>query len=122
MPKLLHLAASPSHNPGLLVTSGFLYKDPFPRLFSLATCKAAQFNLLTSLHKEYEPQGVHCAIVPVGGKVSDDAEVTNAANVAEELWKLYSQPKGQGQLCVEMLDPEYAKHIKSRETMVANTT
>ncbi|KAK5135364.1 hypothetical protein LTR08_005306 [Meristemomyces frigidus] len=92
------------------------------RMFSLAACKAAQFSVLTSLHKEYEPQGVHCAIIPVGGRVSDEAEVTNAANVAEEMWKLYSQPKGQGQLCVEMLDPEYEKHVRSRETAVANTT
>lgn len=115
MPQLLRLAASPDHNPALLVTSGFLYKDPFPQMFSLASCKAAQFSLLTSLHKEYEPQGVHCAAVPVGGRVSDEAEVTSARNVAEEMWKLYSQPKGKGRLCVEMRDPDYEKHIRSRE-------
>lgn len=103
------------YKPAFLCTSGMLYKDPFPAMFSLAACKAAQYNLVHSLHKEYEPKGVHCGLIVVGGRVSDASKVTNARNCAEETWKLYDQPKGTGDLEVIMLDPDYLNHIKQRE-------
>lgn len=111
---MVKLTEGKSHKPAFLVTSGLLYKDPFPALFSLATCKAGQYNLVHSLHKEFEPKGVHVASIVVGGRVADDSEVTNARNVAEEAWKLYSA-KGDGKLDVTMLDPAYLEHIKKRE-------
>ncbi|CAK3925222.1 Hypothetical predicted protein [Lecanosticta acicola] len=115
LPQLVKVAEQGSHSPAFLVTSGLLYKDPFPALFSLATGKAAQYNLVQSLHKEFELKGVHCALIVVGGRVADESEVTNARNVAEEAWKLYSQPKGKGDLDVVMLDPAYQEHIRKRE-------
>ena len=114
MPQLLHIAGRDDHHPSFLVTSGMLSKDPFPGVFSLASCKAAQYNLVHSLHKEYEPQGIHCALNVVGGRVADESKITNARNVAEETWKLYSK-EGQGDVEVVMMDPDYLAHIKRRE-------
>lgn len=40
--------------------------------------------------------------------ISDDAKVTTAQRVADEFWKLYSQPKGQkGKMTAELEDPDY---------------
>lgn len=113
MPKLLKV--KDTHKPAFLVTSGMLYKSPFPAMFSLAACKAAQYNMVHSLHKEFEPKGVACGLIVVGGRVSDESKVTNARNCAEETWKLFSQERGQGDLEVVMMDPAYLEHIKSRE-------
>ncbi|KAH0172303.1 NAD(P)-binding protein, partial [Aureobasidium melanogenum] len=67
MPKLIGTAElSDTKTPSFIVTSGMLAKDPFPAMFSLAACKAGQYNLVHSLHKEYESKGVHCALVVVG--------------------------------------------------------
>ena len=116
MPYLQKLAqSSPSSKPAFLVTGGLLYEEPFPQLFSLATCKAAQFNLVHSLYKEFGPKGVHCATVVVGGVVRDDAKVTTAAKVAEEFWSVYSQTKGNWQMSVKVLDPDYDEMIRGRE-------
>lgn len=115
MPQLLKLAASDSHSPSILVTSGMLAKDPFPAMFSLAACKAGQYSLVHSLHKEFEPKGVHCGLIVIGGTVSDKSKVTNARNIAEEAWKIFSQPKGKGNLETMMEDPDYLEHTKNRE-------
>lgn len=88
---------------------------PVSQMFSLAACKAAQYSVVHSLHKEFEPKGVHCGLIVVGGRVNDESKVTNARNVAEETWKLYDQQKGQGDLDVVMLDPDCLSHNKSRE-------
>ena len=93
--------------PSLLVTSGGLAKDPFPHVFSLAIGKAAQYNLVHSLHKAYTPQGVHCALIVVKGFVKDEAEVTTARHIAERTWDLFEQEKGKGVLEVEIKDPAY---------------
>lgn len=113
MPQLLQ--HKDSHHPAFLVTSGMLAKDPFPQMFSLAACKAAQYSVVHSLHKEFGPKGVRCGLIVVGGRVSDESKVTNARNVAEETWQFYNQEKGKGGLEVEMLDPDYLNHIKQRE-------
>lgn len=116
MPKLLETAAADENKtPSILVTSGMLAKDPFPAMFSLAACKAAQYSLTHSLHKEFEPKGVHCALVVVGGTVSDESKVTNARNIAEETWKLFRTPRGKGELEVFLNDPDYEAHVKRRE-------
>lgn len=89
-----------------------LYRDPFPFLFSLSVGKAAQYNLMHSFHKKYEPQ-IHVATVPVGGVVRDEAKVTSAKAVAGEFWKLYEQAKGQeGKVSVEMEDPDYLDMVE----------
>lgn len=117
MPQLLKTASSDKYTPSLLVTSGMLAKDPAPAMFSLAACKAGQYNLTHSLHKEFEPKGVHCGVIVIGGKVADESKVTNARNIAEEAWKLFSQPKGSGKFEVVMEDPAYLEHVKNRERM-----
>lgn len=95
-----------------------LAKDPAPAMFALAACKAAQYNLVHSLHKQFEPRGVHCALIVIGGKVADESQVTTARNVAAEAWDAFSRPRGEGRLEVLMLDPAFAAHVRSREMRV----
>lgn len=97
------------------MTSGMLAKDPFPAMFSLAACKAGQYNLVHSLHKEFEPKGVHCGVIIIAGTVSDASKVTNARNIAEETWTAFMQPKGTGKLEVVLEDPAFSEHVKNRE-------
>lgn len=118
MPHLLHSSKSDSLNPAFLVTSGGLYREPFPFLFSLSAGKASQHNLITSFHKKYEPR-VHIAAVPISGMVTDDAKVTTPQAVAEEFWGLYGQPKGLGgKTSVEMEDPEYYGMVEGMRKQV----
>lgn len=70
---------------------------------------------MTSLHKEFEPKGVHCGLIIIGGTVSDDSKVTNARNIAEEAWKMFRQEKGKGKLEIVLADPAYDDHVKNRE-------
>lgn len=113
VPKLLETAKSDSYNPAFFTTSGKLWREPFPFLFSLSAGKAAQHSLINSFHQKYGPQ-IHFSLVPVGGMISDDAKVTTAAAVADEFWKLYKQPKGvNGQLSVEMDDPDYYPGVEA---------
>jgi hypothetical protein len=116
MPKLLDLTSSNTNTtPSFVTTSGMLAKDPFPAMFSLAACKGGQANLVHSLHKEFEPQGVHCPLIVVGGAVKDESAVTNARNIAEETWKVFKEPKHEGKFEVLLLDPAYLEHVKNRE-------
>lgn len=116
MPKLLKTAQSTElETPSLIVTSGMLAKDPFPAMFSLATGKGGQWNLVHSLHKEFESKGVHCALAVIGGTVDEKMEVTNPRNIAKEIFELFSQPQGKGQLELLLMDPEFNKHIQRRE-------
>lgn len=67
-PKLAETAANdPQARPSFLVTSGGLAKTPYPHVFSLALCKAAQYNFVDSLFKAFEPKGVHCGLLVVQG-------------------------------------------------------
>lgn len=85
-----------------------------PQQFSLASCKAAQYNLLHSLHKEYGPKGVHCAALVVEGKVSEEAQVTTPKNIALEAWKLFEEP-APGELDATIQDPDYLEWVKKVE-------
>lgn len=58
-----------------------------------------------SLHKKFGPRGVHCGLIFVGGTVSDDSIVTNARNIAEEIWKMAGQGEREGDLEVILVDP-----------------
>ncbi|KXS93504.1 hypothetical protein AC578_5471 [Pseudocercospora eumusae] len=112
LPQFEKLAAKdPDSKPTLLVTSGGLHKDPFPAFFSLANVKSAQYNLVHSLYKQYTPKNVHVAAIVVEGQVRDDAKVTTARHIAEEAWRLYEQPQGEGDLDVEIQDPDYLEFI-----------
>lgn len=115
MPQLLDTAAkNESSTPSFLVTSGMLAKDPAPIRFSLALCKAGQYNLVTSLHKEFEPKGVHCTSIVIAGKVADEAKVTNARNIADKTWTVFSQPREKGDIEIVLMDPAFAEHVKQR--------
>lgn len=118
IPLLLSTGESPSSNPAFLVTSGGLYREPFPFLFSLSAGKASQHNLITSFHKKYEPK-VHIAAIPIVGVVRDESKTTSAKIVAEEFWKLYEQPKGMGGKCsVELEDPDYYDMVEGMRKQV----
>jgi short-subunit dehydrogenase len=60
----------------------------------LSATKTAQYNLVTSMHEAFGPQGVHVATVLVGGVVSEQAQNLNPTNVANVMWMLYEQDKG----------------------------
>ncbi|PVH78868.1 NAD(P)-binding protein [Cadophora sp. DSE1049] len=115
MPRLLETASSGKHTPSFLVTSGILAKDPFPAMFSLAAGKAGQYSLVQSLHKEFEPKGVHCSLVIIGGSVSEDSKVTNPRNIGKEMYETFSKPRKKGSLEVVLQDPDYENHVKNRE-------
>ena len=93
-----------------------LAKEPFPAMFSLAAAKAGQFSLVQSLYKEFQPQGVHCALITICGTVEGNSAVTNPRNISLETWKLFEEPMGQEQrLEVMLVDPAYDEHVKNRE-------
>ena len=100
IPKLS--AVKDSHKPAFLCTSGSIYKEPIPEVFSLSVCKAGQHNLLHSMHKKYKEEGVYCGMVVVGGVVADDHPECNAENIANKTWDLYEQ---RDELQVEIVDP-----------------
>lgn len=73
------------------MTAGFLHRQPLPELFSLSAVKAAQHNLVTSLHEVYGSQGIHIALALVGGFVSPEARNLNPENIAKSMWATYTQ-------------------------------
>jgi hypothetical protein len=79
------------YKPKLLVTAGLLHRQPIPGLFSLSAVKAAQYNLVTSMHEVFRPQGIHVALALVGGAVSPESRNLNSKNIADVMWMLYSQ-------------------------------
>ncbi len=94
------LLAQESDSPSFLVTSGFLHDDPVPQLFSLSIVKAAQRTLALTLQRTHPD--VHVALLLIGGGVSFEEKVWNPANIAQEMWKLYAQEKGQWAVEVRM--------------------
>jgi hypothetical protein len=112
---MLDASKTLDRSPALLVTSGKLATQPAPAMFSLAVCKAGQRSLVHSLYKEFEAKGVHCGIITIGGTVADDSKVTNAWNIADEAWKKFRTPKGQGEFEILLEDPAYLEHVKNRE-------
>lgn len=91
LPQLRNLAQEGLYSPTLLVTSGILCRDPLPQLFSLAACRAAQWNLLASCSKESGAQGVHCALVEIQDRFPDGSPRCDAQAVAQEAWRIYCE-------------------------------
>jgi short-subunit dehydrogenase len=105
IPKLQAVAkSSPQAKPSLLVTGGFLHLDPEPDLFSLSLVKTAQRNLVQSLHKAYNSQGIHVGLVLVGGIVSPEAKVLNPTNIAKVAWDFFNREPADWDLEVSILD------------------
>jgi short-subunit dehydrogenase len=105
-PKFEAVRSDMTLKPSFLVTSGGLHRSPVPAMFSLSACKAAQYNLIESLHKEYSPNGIHSALVVVGGSVSDESPHCSPAIIAEKFWELYIQTQPLD-LSVELVDPDW---------------
>ncbi|THW35027.1 hypothetical protein D6C89_09738 [Aureobasidium pullulans] len=105
-PKFEAIRSDMTLRPSFLVTSGGLYKSPMPAMFSLSASKAAQYNLIESLHKEYSPNGIHTALVVVGGSVSDESLYCSPAVIAEKFWELYIQTQPID-FSVELVDPDW---------------
>lgn len=90
--------------PSLFVTStSQLYKQPHPVLFSLSMVKTAQRNLVQALHAKYG-EDVHVALLSVGGIVAPDKEILSPANIADQAWALYKQPKSQWKFEIEIAE------------------
>ena len=103
------MLSHPSSKPSLLVTGGFLHRDPFPPLFSLSTAKAAQYNLVKTMEKVLRREGIHCGMVLVGGFVSETAQNCNPSNIARTMWDVYAQEKEHWALEVELEDLDYKR-------------
>jgi short-subunit dehydrogenase len=94
-PQLTALAAKDSSaQPTVIVTSSHLPETPETNLVSLSMSKAAQKNFTRSLRLEFEPKGVHVALLSVAGYVLENNQKLNPKNIAKEAWNLYTQPKG----------------------------
>ncbi|KAM0252374.1 hypothetical protein ACHAQJ_007757 [Trichoderma viride] len=94
-PQLAALASKDATtSPTVIVTSSHLPEAPETNLVSLSMSKAAQKNFTRSLRLEFEPKGVHVAILSVAGYVTETNKKLNPKNIAEQAWNLYSQPKG----------------------------
>ncbi|KAK4079695.1 hypothetical protein Trihar35433_800 [Trichoderma harzianum] len=105
-PQLTVLAAEDSSaQPTLIVTSSHLPETPETNLVSLSMSKAAQKNFTRSLRLEFEPKGVHVALLSVAGYVLDQNQKLNAKNIAQEAWNLYNQPKGSWTEDVRIEEP-----------------
>lgn len=105
-PQLTVLAVEDSSaQPTLIVTSSHLPETPETNLVSLSMSKAAQKNFTRSLRLEFEPKGVHVALLSVAGYVLDQNQKLNAKNIAQEAWNLYNQPKGSWTEDVRIEEP-----------------
>ena len=62
--------------------------------------------MVTSFYKVYSEQGLHCALVVVGGRLRGQTMNCNAADVATKSWELYCQPKGQYMKEITLLHPD----------------
>ncbi|KAF2823770.1 NAD(P)-binding protein [Ophiobolus disseminans] len=84
LPKLQSLAQSnTSLKPSLLVTNSHLPWDPVPELLSLSLVKAAQRNMVQSLHRAFSGKGVQVGLVNVEGEVKEENKVRNPRVIAE---------------------------------------
>ncbi|MBE3045512.1 SDR family NAD(P)-dependent oxidoreductase [Candidatus Bathyarchaeota archaeon] len=93
MPQLISIA-DPAAKPTLMVTSSHLPEEPEAAVFSLSLAKAAQKNLVRSLRQKFgAEEGAHVCLLTVAGYVDETRRLLNSTNIANEAWRLYSQPK-----------------------------
>jgi hypothetical protein len=77
-----------------IVTGGMPEADP--RYTSLSLGKAGVRALVSLLDKQYGPDGVHVATVTVAGAVAPGTAF-DPADIAEQYWRLHTQPRGSWQ-------------------------
>ncbi|NUT38449.1 MAG: SDR family NAD(P)-dependent oxidoreductase [Thermoactinospora sp.] len=73
-----------------LVTGGM--PEPKAAYLSLSLGKAGIRTLVTALHEEYGPAGVHAASITVGGVVAPGTAF-DPDGIAEHYWRLHLQPR-----------------------------
>ena len=76
----------------LLYTGGGFAMQPHPDFLSISVGKAGLRALVLGLFENMKEQNIHVATVTVSALVSPGSK--EATDVAEEFWKLYSQPGG----------------------------
>ncbi|CAA2139036.1 SDR family NAD(P)-dependent oxidoreductase [Hyphomicrobium sp. ghe19] len=76
----------------ILLTGGGFALEPSPEYLSLSIGKAGIRALAHGLFENLKAKGVHVATVTVAAFVNPGSK--DAQAVAEEFWKLHSQPKG----------------------------
>ncbi len=74
----------------ILFTGGGFANQPSPNYVSLSIGKAALQNLALNLAKEYEPKGIHVAIVNIYGKVQSGTAY-DPQLIAQQYWQLHTQ-------------------------------
>lgn len=75
----------------VLLTGGGFALFPHPGYLSISIGKAGLRAQALGLFEAFKEQGIHVATVTVATFVNPDSK--EASDVAEEFWKLYSQPK-----------------------------
>ena len=76
----------------ILFTGGGFAHEPNPNYLSLSIGKAALLNLGMNLALEYEPLGIHTAVVSIYGKVELGTKY-NPKIIADKFWEIHNQPK-----------------------------
>ena len=75
----------------ILLTGGM--PEPVPDVTSLSLGKAGVRALAQLVARAYEPSGVHVATITVGGTVAPGSAF-DPDEIAEEYWRLHTQPRG----------------------------
>ena len=78
----------------ILLTGGM--PEPVPEVTSLSLGKAGVRALAQLVARAYEPSGVHVATVTVGGTVAPGSAF-DPDEIAEQYWRLHTQPRGAWQ-------------------------
>jgi hypothetical protein len=99
---MTELAKQPGRQPTFLNSSTGIPALPGSVMFSLFMQKAAQRSLLDSLAEVAGPAGIHVARSQINGIVSDDEPELNAKNIAEGLYKLSREEKGNWQSVIHV--------------------
>ena len=76
----------------ILFTGGGFAHEPNQDYYALSMGKAALLNYGHNLAQEYEPKGIHVAVVSVFGKVAPRTRYDSDL-IAEKYWELHTQPR-----------------------------
>ncbi len=76
----------------ILFTGGGFAHEPNLNYVSLSAGKAALWNYAMNLAQEYEPKGIHVAVVSVFGKVAPRTKY-DPDLIAQKYWELHTQPR-----------------------------
>jgi NAD(P)-dependent dehydrogenase (short-subunit alcohol dehydrogenase family) len=95
----------------ILLTGGM--PEPLPDVTSLSLGKAGVRALAELLARAYEPAGVHVATVTVAGTVAPGSAF-DADEIAEEYWRLHTQPAGAWERVVLYAGPVTASAAEGR--------